>query len=87
MPAGGWLCAWRGQRTATGRKVAVPWLLGEPYYSLADIKWYSMAPGLPRLTPELCNEEVAPRTTEWLKRMAERQAVKALENYRAPMPA
>ena len=63
-----------------------PWLLGDDY-SLADIKWYSMAPGLPRLTPELCNEECAPVAMAWLARMAARPAVQALEEYRAPLPA
>jgi glutathione S-transferase len=58
-----------------------PWLLGETY-SLADIKWYSMAPGLPRLAPELCNEDVAPRAMAWLERMSERPAVRDMETYR-----
>lgn len=58
-----------------------PWLLGEAY-SLADIKWYSMVPGLPRLTPELCNAEATPRIAAWLARMAERPAVMALAGYR-----
>lgn len=57
------------------------WLLGSEY-SLADIKWYSMAPGLPRLTPELCNEATSPRTWAWLERMRARAAVQALEAYR-----
>jgi len=59
------------------------WLL-PGQYSLADIKWYSMMPGVPRLAPELCNEEVAPRTTAWLQRMKSRAAVEALEGYRPP---
>lgn len=58
-----------------------PWLLGE-FYSLADIKWYSMAPGVPRLLPELCNAESAPRTQAWLARMAARDAVARLAEYR-----
>ena len=58
-----------------------PWLLGETY-SLADIKWYSMVPGLPRMTPEICNPETTPHVAAWLARMAERPAVTALEAYR-----
>ena len=57
------------------------WLLGGDY-SLADIKWYSMVPGLPRMTPELCNAEATPAITAWLDRMRERPAVQALEDYR-----
>ncbi len=62
-----------------------PWLLG-PDYSLADIKWYSMAPGLPRMTPELFNASSAPLGSAWLARMADREAVRRLEDYR-PHPA
>jgi len=59
------------------------WLLpGE--YSLADIKWFSMMPGVPRLAPELCNDDVSPRTVAWLQRMNARRAVQALEDYRPP---
>lgn len=57
------------------------WLLGD-FYSLADIKWYSMAPALPRVMPDESNADSAPLLTAWLARMAERPAVKALENYR-----
>lgn len=57
------------------------WLLGEEY-TLADIKWYSMAPALPRLFPEACNEDAAPATVAWLGRMAQRSAVRALAEYR-----
>lgn len=56
------------------------WLIGESY-SLADIKWYSMAPGLPRLVPELCDAEKAPYLHAWLDRMAGRSAVQALGQY------
>ena len=45
-----------------------PWLVGDDY-SLADIKWYSMTPGLARLVPEVCNPEVTPRIAAWLARM------------------
>jgi glutathione S-transferase len=57
-----------------------PWLLGE-IYSLADIKWYSMAPALPRVMPDACNDEATPAIAAWLARMAERPAVKALADY------
>lgn len=57
------------------------WLLGE-FYSLADIKWYSMAALLPRSAPDLCNAQASPKLHVWLERMAERPAVRALEEYR-----
>lgn len=60
-----------------------PWLLGDDY-TLADIKWYSMVPALPRVIPESCNYERSPATLEWLDRMAHRPAVKALANYSRP---
>jgi glutathione S-transferase len=56
------------------------WLLGGDY-SLADIKWYSMAPALPRVLPEACNDQASPATLAWLDRMAERPAVQALARY------
>ena len=58
-----------------------PWLMGDQY-TLADIKFYSMAPGLPRMTPDLCSEEATPNILKWLARMDERPAVQALANYR-----
>jgi glutathione S-transferase len=54
-----------------------PWLLGDEY-SLADIKWYSMAPALPRVSPDLCNPDATPAIASWLDRMAGRPAVQAL---------
>jgi len=57
-----------------------PWLLGE-FYSLADIKWYSMAPALPRVMPEACNPDATPGIAAWLERMAARPAVQALPDY------
>jgi len=57
-----------------------PWLLGENY-SLADIKWYSMAPALPRVMPDACNPDATPAITGWLARMAARPAVQALPAY------
>ena len=62
-----------------------PWLLGDDY-SLADVKWYSMVPGLPRLVPELCNGEITPAIMVWVERMAARQAVQQLDSFR-PTPA
>jgi glutathione S-transferase len=63
-------------RLADGRQ----WLLGD-VYSLADIKWYSMAPGLPRMVPELCSEEETPNIMAWLARLGGRDAVKQLAGY------
>lgn len=57
------------------------WLLGDEY-SLADIKWYSMSPALPRVAPELCNEFQSPSVLAWLGRMRARPAVQALDSYR-----
>ena len=54
-----------GNAPGGGRRAVA---LGEEY-SLADIKWYSMVPGLPRMVPELCNAEVTPRIVGWLARM------------------
>ena len=56
------------------------WLLGEAY-SLADIKWYSMAAALPRVAPEHCNAGAAPGIAAWLERMAARPAVAALAGH------
>ena len=57
-----------------------PWLLGDEY-TLADIKWYSMAPALPRVMPDACNPDATPAIAGWLERMASRPAVGALGNY------
>jgi glutathione S-transferase len=57
-----------------------PWLLGDEY-SLADIKWYSMAPALPRVSPNLCNPDATPAIAGWLDRLAGRPAVLALPGY------
>jgi glutathione S-transferase len=57
-----------------------PWLLGETY-SLADIKWYSMAPALPRVMPDACNDDSTPAIAAWLERMAGRPTVQALPAY------
>jgi glutathione S-transferase len=59
---------------------AGPWLLGGEY-SLADIKWYSMAPALPRVMPEACNPDATPAMAGWLERMGRRRAVQALPDY------
>lgn len=57
-----------------------PWLLGETL-SLADIKWYSMTPALPRVMPDACNQEATPAICGWLARMAARPAVQALPGF------
>jgi len=62
------------------------WLAGAEY-SLADVNSYSIVAAVPRLVPEAMNEQVAPRSREWLARMNERPAVKAaLAMARQPMP-
>lgn len=62
------------------------WLAGVEY-SLADVNSYSIVAAVPRLVPEAMNEQVAPRSREWLARMNERPAVKAaLAMARQPMP-
>jgi glutathione S-transferase len=53
-----------------------PWMAGQSY-SLADIATYCVAPGLPRLAPELMNETLTPRCVQWLRAMNERPAVQA----------
>ena len=52
------------------------WLAGDEY-SLADVNSYSMVAGMPRLMPELMNENNAPRGLDWLERMNGRPAVQA----------
>lgn len=61
------------------------WMAGETY-SLADIKNYSMAPGVERMLPELMNERATPRSIDWLRRMEDRPAVKAARAMARPMP-
>jgi glutathione S-transferase len=53
------------------------WILGGDY-SLADIKLYSMAPGLERVLPDQCNAVASPRLHAWLRRMEARPAVQAM---------
>lgn len=57
-----------------------PWLLGDEF-SLADIKWYSMTPALPRVMPGQCNAQATPSIAGWLERMTGRPAVQALPGY------
>jgi glutathione S-transferase len=64
---------------------AGPWLIDE-FYSLADIKWYSMSPALPRVMPDACNPEATPAISGWLERMAARPAVQALPRYAPQRP-
>jgi glutathione S-transferase len=56
------------------------WLLGS-FYSLADIKWFSMAAALTRVVPDACNAQVTPGIAGWLERMDARPAVRALATY------
>ena len=46
-------------------------------YSLADVNTYSMVAGLPRLMPNVLNEENGPFVLDWLNRMNARPAVQA----------
>jgi glutathione S-transferase len=52
------------------------WLAGSTY-SLAEVNSYSMVAGVPRFFPDLMNEQLTPRSMEWLARMNERPAVQA----------
>jgi glutathione S-transferase len=53
------------------------WIVGTSY-SLADIKLFSMAPGVERILPALCNETVSPHVFGWLRRIEARPAVHAM---------
>lgn len=53
------------------------WIVGG-CFSLADIKLYSMAPGVERLLPHLCNAQVSPNVIAWLRRIDARAAVQAM---------
>jgi glutathione S-transferase len=53
------------------------WIVGTAY-SLADIKLFSMAPGVERILPALCNETVSPHVFGWLRRIEARPAVHAM---------
>jgi glutathione S-transferase len=53
------------------------WIVG-PSYSLADIKLYSMTPGVERILPDICNETVSPNVHSWLRRIEARPAVVAM---------
>lgn len=73
-------------RTRLGRAVAQMedqlarngnWFVGDSY-SLADIKIFSMAPGVARVAPDICNEQVSPHVHGWLRRVEARPAVKAM---------
>jgi len=35
-------------------------------YSLADVEWYSMVPGMPHMVPEICNPQATPGVAAWL---------------------
>lgn len=55
------------------------WLAGDEY-SLADANSLSMIAGVERLHPEILNDDDAPKTCEWLKKMRERPAVQEAMN-------
>ena len=72
---------WRHQvRTSIGRMerqlAETRWLAGADF-SLADISCYAMASGLPRIAPNLVNEQATPRLIDWDARMSARPGVKA----------
>ena len=52
------------------------WMAG-PLYSLADISHLAALNSLPRLCPDLFNEQSTPRNHAWYRRMGERSAVQA----------
>lgn len=51
------------------------WLVGGAY-SVVDINAFALTHTLPRLTPELVNDEKTPKMMAWLKRIGDRPAVK-----------
>lgn len=52
-----------------------PWLAG-PHYSIADIDAFAMLRVIPDLAPEVLNETATPGTCDYLRRIAQRPAVK-----------
>jgi GST-like protein len=52
------------------------WLAGASY-SVADIDAFALIVGLPGVAPELVNEKVTPRLVDFLRRVGEREAVRA----------
>ena len=65
------------ERMETQLAHGAEWILASGY-SLADIKLYSMAPGLERVLPDQCNAQAAPNLHAWLRRMEARPAVQAM---------
>jgi glutathione S-transferase len=53
------------------------WIVGADY-SLADIKLFSMAPGVERMLPDICSATASPLVYGWLRRMEARPAVQAM---------
>jgi glutathione S-transferase len=53
------------------------WIIGDAY-SLADIKLFSMCPGVERMLPESCNQDASPNLVAWLRRAEARPAVQAM---------
>lgn len=65
---------------------ASEWLVPSGY-SLADIAVFPYANYLPRVLPDLVNDEKTPKTMAWFKRIQQRPAVMAvLETARQPDP-
>lgn len=62
------------------------WIAG-PEYSLADVNSYSMVASVPRLFPECMNDELTPRSLDWLQRMNARPAVQAALTMPNKVPA
>jgi glutathione S-transferase/GST-like protein len=57
-----------------------PWLAGASY-SLADIAGWNMLFGMPSMLPDLVNDARTPHTMEWLRKLYERPAVRAMAAY------
>ncbi len=69
--------------TALGKSA---WLAGADY-SIADIDAFSFIASLPTLAPDLLNEQATPRLADFLRRMHQRDAVKAaLSHTRSGRP-
>ena len=53
-----------------------PWVAGETY-SLADINGFNLGYAMPLSRPDICNDEMTPRTMAWLRRIYARPATQA----------
>jgi glutathione S-transferase/GST-like protein len=62
-----------------------PWLAGA-IYSIADMIGFNMVAALPAMMPDIAGDATTPRIMEWLRRMNERPAVRAIRtHFRTPM--